>query len=109
MADASRLPEQRVREKAYQMWVDEGRPDGRELDHWERASELVAIEEDNDATLVPRETGAGDSVEPAEALENLGEFPELDAQGDGVTAPSREHAESSVPETVKPTKPAKKR
>jgi Protein of unknown function (DUF2934) len=27
----------RIRERAYQIWVDEGRPDGRELDHWLRA------------------------------------------------------------------------
>ena len=26
-----------VRERAYQIWVDEGRPQGRELDHWLRA------------------------------------------------------------------------
>ena len=25
------------RERAYLIWVDEGRPDGRELDHWLRA------------------------------------------------------------------------
>ncbi len=23
-----------IRERAYLIWVDEGRPDGRELDHW---------------------------------------------------------------------------
>ncbi|WP_018701370.1 DUF2934 domain-containing protein [Amorphus coralli] len=107
MADVSRLPEQRVREKAYQIWVEEGRPEGRELDHWERASELVAIEQDNDATLVPRETGVGDDVEPPEALENLGEFPELVDQGTGETAPSRDRAEATA--TDKPAKPARKR
>jgi Protein of unknown function (DUF2934) len=26
-----------IRERAYLIWVDEGRPDGRELDHWLRA------------------------------------------------------------------------
>jgi hypothetical protein len=26
-----------VRERAYLIWVDEGRPHGRELDHWLRA------------------------------------------------------------------------
>ncbi len=29
--------EQAIRERAYAMWEDEGRPDGRELDHWHRA------------------------------------------------------------------------
>src|SRR5215467_9920490 len=26
-----------IRERAYQIWVDEGQPHGRELDHWLRA------------------------------------------------------------------------
>jgi hypothetical protein len=26
-----------IRERAYLIWVDEGRPNGRELDHWLRA------------------------------------------------------------------------
>lgn len=27
-----------IRERAYQIWVDEGHPHGRELDHWLRAA-----------------------------------------------------------------------
>ena len=27
----------RIRQRAYLIWVDEGRPHGRELDHWLRA------------------------------------------------------------------------
>jgi hypothetical protein len=27
----------RVRERAHQIWVEEGKPDGRALDHWLRA------------------------------------------------------------------------
>lgn len=29
--------EQRIRERAYQIWLDEGQPDGRDKDHWEQA------------------------------------------------------------------------
>jgi hypothetical protein len=29
--------EANVRERAYAIWEEEGRPDGRALDHWERA------------------------------------------------------------------------
>lgn len=29
--------EQRIRERAYQIWLDEGQPEGRDKDHWERA------------------------------------------------------------------------
>jgi Protein of unknown function (DUF2934) len=34
--------EQRIRERAYQIWLDEGRPDGRDKEHWQQA--LVQIE-----------------------------------------------------------------
>ena len=32
-----RANEDRIRERAYLIWVDEGSPHGRELDHWLRA------------------------------------------------------------------------
>ncbi len=28
---------QRIRERAYEIWISEGRPEGRQLDHWHRA------------------------------------------------------------------------
>ena len=31
------LNDDQIRERAYLIWVDEGRPSGRELDHWLRA------------------------------------------------------------------------
>ncbi len=30
-----------IRERAYHIWVDEGQPEGRELDHWLRAKSEV--------------------------------------------------------------------
>jgi hypothetical protein len=42
-----------IRERAYAIWEEEGRPDGREWDHWERASREVmnrAILSTNTAT-----------------------------------------------------------
>jgi hypothetical protein len=41
MADRDR----RVREVAYRLWEDEGRPDGRDAEHWRRALTLVEAEE----------------------------------------------------------------
>jgi Protein of unknown function (DUF2934) len=39
--------EQAIRERAYQIWEAEGRPDDKELDHWLRAeSEVIAIGDD---------------------------------------------------------------
>jgi Protein of unknown function (DUF2934) len=37
--------EQHIRQRAYQMWLDEGQPDGRDKEHWERAKKLIAEEE----------------------------------------------------------------
>jgi hypothetical protein len=31
-----------IRERAYWLWEEEGRPEGRELDHWYRASHEIA-------------------------------------------------------------------
>ena len=39
--------ERAIRERAYFLWVDEGRPEGRALDHWERAhSETQFVDEE---------------------------------------------------------------
>jgi hypothetical protein len=45
--------EQRIRQRAYQIWLDEGCPDGRENIHWEMAAELVATENDQDRNFAP--------------------------------------------------------
>lgn len=73
--------EQRVRERAYLLWEAEGKPHGRDVEFWERARELVAMEESAGSGQLPnpqkeptsrRETG----VEEAEVQQNLGEFPD---------------------------------
>jgi len=57
--------EQRIRQRAYQIWLDEGCPDGRENIHWEMAAELVAIENDEDRNFGP----TSKSTKPAPADE----------------------------------------
>lgn len=42
--------EEVIRARAYAIWEDEGRPEGRHLDHWRRASDEVAAPE---ATAAP--------------------------------------------------------
>jgi hypothetical protein len=37
--------ERRIRERAYRLWEEEGRPEGREHEHWTRASDLIHAEE----------------------------------------------------------------
>jgi Protein of unknown function (DUF2934) len=37
--------EQRIRTRAYRIWEEEGRPEGRAEVHWDMARELVAVED----------------------------------------------------------------
>jgi hypothetical protein len=37
--------ERRIRDRAYRIWIDEGQPDGRYLDHWLRAKREVEEED----------------------------------------------------------------
>jgi hypothetical protein len=42
---ALRVDDDRIRERAYGIWIAEGRPDGREYAHWQRARhELLAAQ-----------------------------------------------------------------
>ncbi len=85
--------EQRIREKAFQLWLEEGQPEGQQERHWALASELVVIEDSQIDTSVPlAEIHAGEPVEPIEALENAGEFPALTDQGEMAIPHSTEAA-----------------
>lgn len=73
--------EHRVRERAYQLWEADGKPHGRDVEYWQRARELIAMEDSAGSGMLPnpqshpesiRETG----VEEAEIQENLGELPD---------------------------------
>jgi len=90
--------EQRVRERAYHLWEADGKPHGRDVEYWQRARELIAIEENAEAGRLPnpqshpgsvRETG----VEEAEIQESLGEFPDRFAdQGEVQQTPVAAHS-----------------
>jgi hypothetical protein len=40
--DKDHVLEQRIRERAYKIWEDAGRPEGRQLEHWELAKFAIA-------------------------------------------------------------------
>jgi hypothetical protein len=74
---------QRIRECAYRLWEEAGRPVGREHEHWDKATELIAIEESPPPEQKPVEPGPeGEPVEPVAALENQGEFPTITDQSE---------------------------
>ena len=37
--------EHRIRERAYHLWDADGRPHGRDVEYWERARELIGMED----------------------------------------------------------------
>ena len=86
--------QERIRERAYRLWEAEGCPEGRADVHWDQASELVAIEENQGLATTPVEhsmDNIGPTGEPVESLEvarNLGEFPTLTDQGEEQVFPS---------------------
>jgi len=84
----------RVRQRAYQIWTEEGCPEGRAEIHWEMARELVAIEENFSIALKPTpvdgtESPSGEPIEEAAIAANAGEVPTIVDQGEQVYPPSR--------------------
>lgn len=79
--------EERIRTRAYHLWEAEGQPHGRDADYWERASELVHMEQaGNTGQIAPED--AREPIEEAAIQENLGEFPDRFAdQGEKSAAP----------------------
>lgn len=84
-----------IRARAYQLWEEEGRPEGRAAQHWFTAQETLAVEENQDNTYLPIENGM--DPEPIEALENTGEFPTLTDQGDQQIPHHRKPDETTSP------------
>ena len=54
--------EARIRERAYEIWVSEGRPHGRDAEHWQRAEAEIAAE--SGAVADPAAAGSKPSAEP---------------------------------------------
>ncbi|HET9018496.1 MAG TPA: DUF2934 domain-containing protein [Acetobacteraceae bacterium] len=72
--------EARIRTRAYHLWEADGRPHGRDAEYWERAKELIGMEDHAAAALMPNpltqhERIPGVTVEEAEIQENYGEIP----------------------------------
>jgi hypothetical protein len=89
--------DERVRQRAYRLWVEEGCPEGRSDAHWDKARELVAIEENQRHTTKPVVANEpwGEPVEPVEAVKNAGEFPTMTDQGEQQAVPKRAAAASA--------------
>ena len=67
--------EDRIRQRAYEIWEREGRPEGREERHWDAAKEEISIEESQgqatrpNPSAGPQDTSGGtEPVEEADVL-----------------------------------------
>ncbi len=108
--------EHRVRERAYHLWEADGKPHGRDVEYWERARELVAMEDNPGTGLLPNPQSHPDLVRQADVgeadiQENLGEFPgRMTDQGDVKPAPAPRRSPSRqrkapAPAPKKPKRP----
>jgi hypothetical protein len=46
ISDANQDLETRIRERAYARWEEDGRPEGRDKEYWERARRFIEAEDD---------------------------------------------------------------
>lgn len=74
--------QQRIREKAHEIWVLEGKPNWQQERHWDMAKELIAQADNLAATLKPIEAGRGAVEEANVALGRHGDMPGLTDQAD---------------------------
>lgn len=66
MPTAQPADEARIREQAYYFWEQDGRPDGRETEYWQRATVAVTGKAQMDTlTKLPPKKAAKPKAEPA--------------------------------------------
>lgn len=94
-AHMDEIPDHKIRERAHHIWEREGRPDGRDRDHWQMARTELAIEMNPGVAMEPNPAVERDvvdhpePVEPLEAVENQGSFPGLADQDEEQQYPRR--------------------
>ena len=95
--DSDEDRQQRIRERAYHLWEADGGPHGRHEEYWERARELIGMEESsksgqlpNPASLPGADPDRVQIIEEASIQDNLGEFPDrLADQGERRRTPAK--------------------
>lgn len=67
--------EQRIRERAYHLWEADGKPHGHDVEYWERARELIGMEESAGSGLLPNPQTVPNSPPEAGVHDELGASP----------------------------------
>jgi hypothetical protein len=96
---------ERVRRRAYQIWLEEGRPEGREAAHWEMARELVAIEDSQTSTTRPVERNPDDPESAATPSKSANKSP-AKSPAKAMAAASPGSATTKSPPKPEPSKSA---
>ena len=100
--------DERIAKKAHELWEAEGRPHGRDKQHWDEAKEIVALQDSEASTLLPATTGAEEPVEEASvALDNEGQAPSLTDTGEHDLTSTAREPDVPVPKTADVPAPAK--
>lgn len=71
---------QKIRERAYQIWIDEGQPEGQERAHWERAARELGVDQDVDQKHERLEEGLEESFPTSDTPSEI-------QPGGGITGP----------------------
>ncbi|WP_102959027.1 DUF2934 domain-containing protein [Mangrovicella endophytica] len=90
--------EDRIRRKAHELWEAEGRPHGRDQEHWDQAKEIIALQDSFGTTLRPLDETVSEPAEPAIAYENQADVPGLTDLGEEGRGPSWEAARETTEE-----------
>ena len=102
MSDDRKAQDQRIRERAYQLWEQEGRQHGVPDDHWHRARR--EIEQGDERSGSPDDQQADNLADPAERAAALPAAPE-DEPAPALSATLEEAP--GEPATAKPSPKAK--
>lgn len=96
-----------IERRAYEIWERNGRPEGREEEHWRQAEQELADERGGDEPPLPEHYAPGEAGGPGEPEAGT-DLPEALAQaGEGV--PDEREAGGSADPATGPAKPSRRR
>jgi hypothetical protein len=83
---------ERIRQRAYEIWEREGRPDGREHEHWDRATKEI----DAESSEIAQDPDAASAVTGSSPKQVAGAEPAIEEQSKDST-PKRRSAKPKSP------------
>jgi hypothetical protein len=94
VADASH---QRIQERAYQIWLREGRPHGRDLDHWSQAEQELSKEYHSAGAASQSQPPAQPPPRPTEAVHGADSQPRPQAHREQPAASGSSRTDGAAP------------